>query len=239
MKLISVFFLMQLSVPVGAATTPATKKEMTQETLRKSFLELKALNDKNTDPRVECKDPFNVAPLEEVSILSLKDATKLFQDLASDSNVPFRFPEDGCYARAHYMARKMERKKIISAKVFIHGKYLHVNSSSSPSKEVFWGYHVAPVIKVRVGEKIEPMVIDPSLFDRPVPVKEWEKIQTRPPGRFSTAYYTRRFQYSVPAELSTKPEFYHPFDVSNMQSVLKTYKKFEKKRLERMKKAAK
>ena len=208
---------------------------LTEEIIRKSFLTIKDLNEKNTSPRIECSDPDNQDTLDEVSVISLKTAQKLFKKLAADPNVPFKFPEDGCYARAHYMAQQLEKSKIISAKIFLHGEYLHVDAPTSPNKEVYWGYHVAPVVKVKVGKDIVPMVFDPSIFDGPVHVKEWEAIQTRPPGRFGSSYYTRRFQYAPPYELFSVPTVYDPRDNASMKSILENYKILEKRRLEKMK----
>jgi hypothetical protein len=42
---------------------------------------------------------------------------------------------------------------------------------------VEWGWHVAPYILVKDGDKEIPMVLDPSLFNGPVTYGEWVKAQ--------------------------------------------------------------
>lgn len=36
----------------------------------------------------------------------------------------------------------------------------------SPTGKIDWGYHVAPIIQVRIGNKVRKMVIDPGLFPK-------------------------------------------------------------------------
>ena len=51
----------------------------------------------------------------------------------------------------------------------------------SPTGSIDWGYHVAPVIQVRMGSKVRKMVIDPSLFPKNlVRYRTWlAKLKTR------------------------------------------------------------
>lgn len=51
----------------------------------------------------------------------------------------------------------------------------------SPNGVIDWGYHVAPVIQVRIGTKVRKMVIDPGLFSKgPVRYRTWlSKLNTR------------------------------------------------------------
>jgi len=114
----------------------------------------------------------------EVSMISYEYLVEIFNDLASRKNIPFRYPEDGCYARAHEMSAIMEKLKVITGKVFIEGS-LHVDTTNSPKGYVEWWYHVAPIVKVKKGDEELVYVVDPSLFDKPVPAEEWYKIQTK------------------------------------------------------------
>jgi len=47
--------------------------------------------------------------------------------------------------------------------------------------KIDWGYHVAPVFLVRIGNKVRKMVIDPGLFpEKPVRYRTWlSKLNTR------------------------------------------------------------
>lgn len=52
---------------------------------------------------------------------------------------------------------------------------LWVENADLPDGRVQWGYHVAPLVVVKGldGNSTE-MAFDPILFDRPVPVDEWQ-----------------------------------------------------------------
>jgi len=91
--------------------------------------------------------------------------------------IPFLYPDDGCWARAHEMCRLMITAGVMPKKVWIDGN-LHVNTKNNPSCEVFWGWHVAPTICVRQSFfHGEDMVIDPSLFMTPVSKATWKGVQ--------------------------------------------------------------
>ncbi len=51
----------------------------------------------------------------------------------------------------------------------------------SPNGKIDWGYHVAPLLQVRIGNKVRKMVIDPGLFPKnPVRYRTWlAKLKTR------------------------------------------------------------
>jgi hypothetical protein len=50
----------------------------------------------------------------------------------------------------------------------------------SPTGKIDWGYHVAPVLQVRIGNKVRKMVIDLELFTTPVRYRTWlAKLNTR------------------------------------------------------------
>lgn len=96
--------------------------------------------------------------------------------------IPFQYVIDGCYARAHKM------RKIITTsyhycceKVFSFANQgndtLAVKADKWGGCCVFWWYHVAPLIrvKVKIGKlKLTlAMVIDPGMFDKPVLLSTW------------------------------------------------------------------
>lgn len=51
----------------------------------------------------------------------------------------------------------------------------------SPNGKIDWGYHVAPVLQVRIGNKVRKMVIDPGMFPKGiVRYRTWlAKLRTR------------------------------------------------------------
>lgn len=95
--------------------------------------------------------------------------------------IPFLYPDDGCWARAHEMCRLMKGMGVSSKKVWIQGS-LYVATRNSPACGVWWGWHVAPTLCVR-GPRLfqkREMVIDPSLFAAPVTRAEWKGVQGDP-----------------------------------------------------------
>lgn len=56
-----------------------------------------------------------------ISVVSEEAAQQLFKEAAAKTHIPFKYPEDGCYARAHEMAILLEHKCIKTGKVFIEG----------------------------------------------------------------------------------------------------------------------
>lgn len=93
--------------------------------------------------------------------------------------IPFTFPDDGCWGRAHEMARLMIAAGVQPEKVWIYGN-LRVRTSNHPSCEVRWGWHVAPVLRVSTGSGEQIQVIDPALFPGPVPLATWAGVQGDP-----------------------------------------------------------
>lgn len=95
--------------------------------------------------------------------------------------IPFLYPDDGCWARAHEMCRLILAMGHNPKKVWIQGS-LHVSTKNSPVCGVFWGWHVAPVLCVRGPRwfQTRQMVIDPSLFGTPVTKAAWKGVQGDP-----------------------------------------------------------
>lgn len=155
----------------------------------------------------------------DVSVISEEYAVELFKYLAKQK-IPFGYPEDGCYARAHRMSIFLDMKGITSGKVFIEGD-LNVKTKNSPKGEVSWWFHVAPVVNVRKNGQEIPYVFDPSIFDRPVPVQEWFDIQTK--GKKET-YYTKRFNYQPTDRNKVLSDYRFP-DLNHSIKSLNTYSK--------------
>jgi hypothetical protein len=112
--------------------------------------------------------------------------------MASQKDIAFHFPADGCYARAHLMIRRMQKQGFKPYKVwsFANGDSLYVKTKWHPKGEVTWRYHVAPLLRVRTKDgKQAWYVIDPSLFPEPVTIARWRNIQKHPKSRY-TPYIT-------------------------------------------------
>jgi hypothetical protein len=113
-----------------------------------------------------------------------EQATWLFAQMAGQKDIAFRFPTDGCYARAHLMVQRMQKEGVFClGKVwaFAHSdKKLLTVVAPPPYKVVRWDWHVAPTVRVKDWTgSVRPYVIDPSLCKGPVPVDQWKLTMKR------------------------------------------------------------
>jgi len=130
--------------------------------------------------------------------------------------IPFTYPDDGCWGRAHEMSRLMALQGVVSDKVWIYGD-LRVATANNPSCEVYWGWHVAPTLPVVVGSSTETYVIDPALFPSPVPRATWAGVQGDPsPTLVATG--SEVFYRSPTGSITLDPTY------SQTNSVLTTYR---------------
>ena len=102
--------------------------------------------------------------------------------------IPFMYPDNGCWGRAHEMRRLMNIMAIYPRKIWIRGS-LRTPTRNNPLCFVRWSWHVAPTICVRRPSRwwyifrwwaSERMVIDPSLFTTPVTKAQWKAVQGDP-----------------------------------------------------------
>ncbi|HMF90724.1 MAG TPA: protein-glutamine glutaminase family protein [Candidatus Angelobacter sp.] len=115
--------------------------------------------------------------------------------------IPFLYPDDGCWARAHEMCRLMIAAGAKPRKVWIDGK-LRVNTKNNPNCFVKWGWHVAPIICVRrrrFGQS-ENMVIDPSLFTTPVTEATWKGVQGDPNATLTETAASVYWRNAIPTD---------------------------------------
>jgi Glutaminase len=121
-------------------------------------------------------------PLAKIDVLTEQQAADLFKKLKNTKGIPFDYPDDGCFARAHKMYQIISDSNYNSQKIWNYGipygtGALTVITAKNPNGFVNWWYHVAPVVKVRINNRIQYRVMDPSLFDRPATVAEWVNEQ--------------------------------------------------------------
>ena len=109
-------------------------------------------------------------------------AALVFALLSDQPDIAFKFPVDGCYARAHLMVQRMQKMGLKPGKVWTFASDpsdpLWVDTPNHPDGKVEWGYHVAPTIPVENEDgTVQDMVVDPSMFDHPVTIEEWKDAQ--------------------------------------------------------------
>jgi hypothetical protein len=132
--------------------------------------------------------------LDDLFSVSQFDVNKFFSNMRRQPHIPFQYPLNGCWVRAHEMARLIEgyfdpHPEDVVAKIWNIGT-LTVKTDNSPECLVRWGYHVAPIVKV--GSNL--LVLDPSLFEAPVAVDEWIRCQSDAP---SDCIFTSRYAYNL------------------------------------------
>jgi ribosomal protein S6E (S10) len=162
--------------------------------------------------------------------ITLAKAKELFTKARKMADISWNFKDDGCVARAHIMARRFEAEGVHVDKVWIQGDL------TVPELHVQWDKHVAPIVYVEDNNKIEKMVIDPSLFDRPVTVKEWEKKMTsKIPGKTSITAFPMPENSATMERASlafSSSDAFHAEDTGNvseatkMQQAKETMKKY-------------
>lgn len=100
--------------------------------------------------------------------------------------IPFLFPDDGCWIRAHIMCHLMRtggpnpvtNPPEDPEKIWIEfGDLQKVSTSNHPDCSVCWGWHVAPTILTSLPGGDEKRVIDPSLCPSPVSIADWKNLQ--------------------------------------------------------------
>lgn len=159
----------------------------------------------------------NLTPLEKRfglvphKAVSLETAKKLFKKLSEMPDIPFNYLPDGCHARAHIMATRLEKMGVQTEKAWLVGDLV---PKKDPS--INWRFHVAPSIQVQLPDgKITRMVIDPSVSDRPLTGEEWAALI---PSKGKGALTESRFPVPWNAEfyqrpvLSFSPTKYYIFD---------------------------
>jgi hypothetical protein len=161
-----------------------------------------------------------------ISVIEQSKANELFRKFVQNKEIPFKYPIDGCYARAHEMARMAEKEQVLMGKVFTEGN-LQVKTNYQKYPIVQWGWHVAPIAYVKQPNgKTELMVFDPSLFGKPVTVEEWnQKMMDTTNGNkpeVRTSYYGARFQYFPKYE-----GFKKDWAQSDLEGVKATFKNYQ------------
>jgi hypothetical protein len=124
-----------------------------------------------------------VSPKRAQQLFELVDRQTCVPATSKAPCIPFLYPDDGCWARAHEMCRIMigaGEPQAHLLKVWIYGSAwplasLRVATANNPTCEVRWTYHVAPALYVSEGTTADTYVIDPSMFREPVTLEVWSE----------------------------------------------------------------
>jgi hypothetical protein len=147
------------------------------------------------DQQEAIKRKFSSAPAASSVVscpkgaLTQQQAQERFDKFKCREDIPWDYPQDCCYNRAHVMAKELQAEGIEVGKVWNYapgpniGDRLRVAVPKANDRKgyVEWGYHVAPTVPV-VDSKgsVSRMVIDPSITEGPVTPDQWKALQGQP-----------------------------------------------------------
>lgn len=218
MKITTLIFLLILSTNVLAKhirvpemqvsfKSLASQEELLTQAFEQDIEELdKALGTRKWDIKLER--------------LTQDEAQELFDDLKSRDTIPFDYTRDGCYARAHRMARIAMWKKINVGKIFIVG-----DLDPFTNDNWTWRYHVAPFVVVDMNGIDQIFVMDPSMFNTPVLVHEWvnKTVGNKRNSSFKIAL-RRRSAYGLSDVYSRAKKMFSIFDLISTGRTLRRYR---------------
>jgi hypothetical protein len=152
-------------------------------------------------------------------------AQEVFDKLKARKDIPFDYPPDCCYARASVMCDAMKDMGIPCRKVWTSGELVPMKPDGAPVRfppkpsgtQVTWGYHVAPVVDVAQPDgSCVPMVMDPSLSDRPLTVAQWNAVMSGPGSRIDKTVFTDPNVFYGPPE---HPAYYETSAVNRTTAI--------------------
>jgi len=117
-----------------------------------------------------------VTPEKAEELFGLVNSQSCKPTTAAAPCIPFLYPDDGCWARAHEMCRLIINEGVSPNKSWIYGD-LEVDTVNHPHCRVLWSWHVAPTLRVKVGSSTHTLVLDPSIFSEPVSKSKWKAAQ--------------------------------------------------------------
>lgn len=146
-------------------------------------------------------------------VVSEAEAQMLFNRALEMNDIAWGFKEDGCYARAHLMARRFEEMGFDVDKAWIKGNLV----VETPDKKIEWNFHVAPVVYVRDKNGVaKPWIIDPSMMEKAAPLEEWTgRMTSKSPGgtvRTTYPFPENAFMYQKAAVAISNSNPYLPDD---------------------------
>jgi hypothetical protein len=146
-----------------------------------------------------------VTPQQATEVFALVNRQSCNPLAITATCIPFVYPDDGCWGRAHEMCRRIIARGLQPGKIWIYGR-LHVQTRNKPNCVQNWTWHVAPTLQVQVGSATQTYVIDPSMFTTPVPDPIWRGAQNDAGAVFFKTDASI-FYRSAAGEISTDPTY--------------------------------
>lgn len=129
--------------------------------------------------RAPAASPVQTCPGKSLTGQEAKD---WFDKFKARQDIPWNYPNDCCYNRAHVMAEQLQAAGVAVGKAWNYAprldQPLRVNTSNDPKGYVEWGYHVAPTVPVANADgSVQLMVLDPSIASGPITPDQWKALQ--------------------------------------------------------------
>jgi len=139
------------------------------------------------EPTFNCNCGEFTKSLSDLKTYTDSEVNVFFNKLAKESQMEFRYPQGGCQQRAEMMHKLLKDSGIEHAKVWIfapvnleHNETTHLEihdkNQLASNNTIKWGYHVAPCVLRKIDNKVDTLVIDPSIrINSPIILNDWFK----------------------------------------------------------------
>ncbi|NQZ00612.1 MAG: hypothetical protein HRT45_08090 [Bdellovibrionales bacterium] len=147
-------------------------------------------------------DIFSQGPSSDVgsiSRISVSEAQALFNSLRDDCRIPHQMNIDGCYARAHAMAKIAGDRGVSVAKAFFSPYSRGGLSMSNPITGEYVEQRSQAAIAVAVqgpDGSSQPYIIDPSVATGPMPLNQYRQLlSTYESAEAVNVQFASRYRY--------------------------------------------
>ncbi|MFT4155283.1 protein-glutamine glutaminase family protein [Parafilimonas sp.] len=177
---------------------------------------------------------FNAGKLKSYSEKTILAA---FSDIAALLQAEYNFPQGGCQQRAHISSLILDKKfKIQHAKIWLFAAATTAPGNTTMleikdknrfalGNKIQWGYHVAPVVKIKKNNAAGLYVIDPALNkSMPIKIEKWfNAIANSKTGSFTytapTTYFFNCFKMDDGSLSSIFNGSFYDYDKSHRQNL--------------------
>ncbi|MDI1255089.1 MAG: protein-glutamine glutaminase family protein [Flavobacterium sp.] len=118
--------------------------------------------------------------------------------------IPFQYPGSGCWVRAHLMCFMLKGDlHVLPGKAWCYGT-LNAHTVNDPNCKVSWVFHVAATVNVLQPKgRPKPMVLDPSMCEKPVTPEEWKAMMDTGNAELRLTDWHQYGRYGGEADLAT------------------------------------
>lgn len=123
--------------------------------------------------------------LSDLHQYTYEQVQNFFNYISHNSGIEFRYPQGGCQQRAQIMHKLLDSMKIDHARAWLFAPIDLVANDKTQLEiadknhlveggTIKWNYHVAPCVIISQNNKIDTLIIDPSLdMNKPLTLSQW------------------------------------------------------------------